>query len=67
MLDSESDFNGSIIDDSEFIKYLQKKSCKNIPNIIRNKTELKEKMLEKGTTNGDRRYYILKRSKLPSR
>ena len=67
ILDSESDFNGSLIDDSEFIKYLQKKSCKNIPNIIKNKDELKEKMLKKGTTNGDVRYYILKRSKLPSR
>ena len=67
ILDSESDFDGSIIDDSEFIKYLQKKSCQNIPNIIRNKIELKEKMLEKDTTKGDIRYYILKRSKLSSK
>ena len=67
ILDSESDFDGSIIDDSEFIKYLQKKSCQNIPNIIRNKDELKEKMLEKDTTKGDIRYYILKRSKLSSK
>ena len=67
ILDRESDFNGSLIDDSKFIKYLQKQSCKNIPNIIKNKDELKGKMLEKGTTKGGVRYYILRRSDLPSR
>jgi uncharacterized protein YjbI with pentapeptide repeats len=65
ILNSETDFDGSIIDDSNFINYLKKKSCKNIPDIIKNKKELKEKLEKKDDINLQFRKHAYKRSDLP--
>lgn len=43
-LNKETDFLGSLIDDPNFIKILQNNACKNIPNVIKNKKELWEKL-----------------------
>lgn len=53
IVNSDSDFDGSLIDDNNFIKYLQKNSCKNIPDMIRNKKELKEKIEKQESINKD--------------
>jgi uncharacterized protein YjbI with pentapeptide repeats len=47
ILNQETDFDDSIIDDKDFIKKLEENTCQNIPNIIPNKKVLREKLKEK--------------------
>lgn len=63
-LNKETDFLGSLIDDPNFIKILQNNACKNIPNVIKNKKELREK-LKKNSINKDVTDYMVGISQLP--
>ncbi|MGE0242599.1 MAG: pentapeptide repeat-containing protein [Nitrososphaeraceae archaeon] len=65
ILNSKTDFKDAIIDDSNFINYLKEKSCKNIPDIIKNKKELKEKLEKKSNIKLEFRKHAYKRSDLP--
>ena len=61
-----TDFKDAIIDNHEFLEYLRKNQCKNIPEEeIRNKQQLKLK-LETRNLDQSIRDYLLEISKLPS-
>jgi uncharacterized protein YjbI with pentapeptide repeats len=62
ILDAQTDFSDAIIDDSDSLKYLHEKQSQNIPNEIKNKRELREKLMKSVTP--DAIDYYLSSSKL---
>ena len=48
IIDTHTDFSNAIIDNPDFLKHLHEKGCQNIPDEIRNKPELRERIAEKG-------------------
>ena len=64
ILNQDTDFADSIIDNKSFLELLQNNSCKNIPNVISNKKELEEKLNVKGFDRETIKFLISK-SELP--
>ena len=58
MVDKNTDFSKSLIDDSDFLKFLHEKGSQNIPDEMRNKQELKSELLKRGMDENQIEYYL---------
>ena len=58
MVDKNTDFSKSLIDDSDFLKFLHEKGSQNIPDEMRNKQELKSELLKRGMDENQIEYCL---------
>ena len=61
-----TDFFDAVIDNPEFLTYLHEGGSRNIPDVIKNKQELREKLRKKDLTETTIVYY-LSLSQLPEK
>jgi hypothetical protein len=66
IVEMSTDFSGAVIDNPEFLKYLHERNFRNIPDVITNKQELRERLKEKGLPE-DTIVYYLSFSQLPEK
>ena len=64
IIDTHTDFSDAIIDNPDFLKHLHEKGSQNIPDEIRNKPELREKLLRRDFNQNIIDFY-LRLSQLP--
>jgi uncharacterized protein YjbI with pentapeptide repeats len=64
IMNTYTDFSSAIIDDPDFLKHLREKGYQNIPDQIKNKQELREKLLRRNLPQ-EAKDFILGVSQLP--
>jgi uncharacterized protein YjbI with pentapeptide repeats len=58
IVDTHTDFSNAMIDNPDFLKHLREKGCKNIPNEIKNKQELRRELLKTDLNHETLEYYL---------